>query len=79
MADILVRNLSDETVEELKRQAEDNGRSLQAEVRMLLESAVQRPKMSMADFRKLAEKLRQEVAGREHTDSGILQAEDRAR
>jgi plasmid stability protein len=79
MADILVRNLSEETVKELKRQAEQNGRSFQAEVRVLLEEAVQRPKMSMAEFRKLAEKMCQEVAGREHSDSGVLQAEDRAR
>lgn len=45
MAQILVRNLKPETVERLKSQARQNNRSLEAEVRALLESTAE-PKYS---------------------------------
>lgn len=48
--DILVRNLEKETVDELKRLAREHGRSLQAEVKEILERQVQR-RMTMAEFR----------------------------
>ena len=37
MADILIRGLSDKTVRRLRARAERHGRSLQSEVKMLLE------------------------------------------
>ena len=41
MATLTIRNLDDKTVERLKRHARQNGRSLQAEVRHILNNAAQ--------------------------------------
>ncbi|MDE0149912.1 MAG: hypothetical protein F4092_08040 [Rhodospirillaceae bacterium] len=41
MATLTIRNLDDKTVERLKHQARQNGRSLQAEVRHILNNAAQ--------------------------------------
>jgi len=78
MADILIRNLSDQTVEALKQQAEQAGRSMQAEIRILLEEAAQWRAKVLA-FKKLSEETRAELAGRTFTDSADLIAEDRLR
>lgn len=40
MAQVLVRNLDEKTVAQLKKRAAGNGRSLQAELKLLLEQAV---------------------------------------
>lgn len=42
MANIIIRNLDEETVEALKEAARCHGRSMQAEVRMILEAAMER-------------------------------------
>ena len=42
MAQLLVRNLADETVAALKRRAMDHGRSVEAEHRAILEDALKR-------------------------------------
>ena len=42
MANIMIRNLDEETVNALKEAARCSGRSMQAEVRMILEAAVDR-------------------------------------
>ncbi|MGH9459860.1 MAG: FitA-like ribbon-helix-helix domain-containing protein [Vicinamibacteria bacterium] len=76
MAQVLVRGLSDSVVARLKKRARDHRRSLQAEVRLILEQSA-RPDMTEA--RRLAARIRRELAGRKHTDSGILVAEDRDR
>jgi len=76
MAQVLVRGLSDAVVARLKKRARDHGRSLQAELRLVLEQAA---KGDMAEARRLAARIRRELAGREHTDSGMLVAEDRER
>jgi antitoxin FitA len=78
MADILVRNLSDEAVEELKMQAEENGRSLQGEVRVVLED-VAHLRTRMREFRRISEASIGELAGRPQSDSAELIAEDRLR
>lgn len=41
MATILVRNVDEAVVEQLKAQAKQHGRSMEAEVRMLLNAAVE--------------------------------------
>ena len=40
--DVLIRDLSDETVEELKKRAADNNRSLQAELKAILTETADR-------------------------------------
>jgi antitoxin FitA len=77
MAQLLVRDLSPETVERLKGQAEQNGRSLQGEAKAILESAAAIPTMNEA--RKIAEKWHRRLAGRMTSDSADLIREDRDR
>jgi plasmid stability protein len=77
MAQVLVRDLDESVVDRLKERAGQNGRSLQAELKALLES--QADLMSKADARALAARMRRRVGARPQTDSGTLQAEDRGR
>ncbi len=42
MANLSIRNLDDKVVERLKKRAKDNGRSLEAELRVLLKQAANR-------------------------------------
>jgi plasmid stability protein len=76
MAQVLVRNLDQSTVERLKRRAARSGRSLQAEAKSILENA---SRLNPASARALADKIRRQLAGRQHTDSALLVAEDRRR
>ena len=66
MAQILVRNLDDASVERLKRRASKSGRSLQAEAKLILEQAAQ---LDMAAARQLADRLRAKVGRRSTSDS----------
>ena len=79
MAQILVRNLKESTVKKLKGRAKRGGRSLQAEVKVILEEAADEPKLDMAAARKLADEIRSRFEGREFTDSVKLLREDRDR
>jgi plasmid stability protein len=74
MARILIRNLDDTVIERLKRRAAQNGRSLQAEVKMLLEQAAQ---IDMASAREMAAQIRQKSKGRLLSDSVELLREER--
>jgi plasmid stability protein len=76
MADILVRDLAPQTVERLKNRARQHGRSLQSEVKIILEEA---GTFSMEEARQVAEQWRQRLAGRVHSDSAALIREDRDR
>ena len=75
MAQVLVRDLDESVVDKLKERAGKNGRSLQAELKALLES--QAELVSKAEARALAARIRRRVGARPQTDSGSLQAEDR--
>jgi plasmid stability protein len=77
MAQVLVRDLDDTVVEALKQRAATNGRSLQAELKAILEE--QAHMAHKAGARALATRIRQRIAARAQTDSGDLQAEDRQR
>lgn len=69
MAQILVRNLDEKVVEGLKRRARSEGRSLQAEVRRILEREAQfDPQAALA----LIEKIRKSFKGRRFSDSARL-------
>jgi plasmid stability protein len=81
MPEVLVRNLDEVVVDRLKSRARENGRSLQAELKMILEEAAAssavRP--SRAEYRVLAASVRSQLSDRVQTDSVELLAEDRAR
>jgi plasmid stability protein len=79
MAQILVRDLDEGIVERLKRRAKDDGRSLQSEVRSILEQAALEPKVDMETARKICEEFRRRFKGRKFPDTVKLIREDRER
>lgn len=76
MSQLLIRDLAPETIKRLKMQAEQHGRSLQREVKRILEEAV---KFSGGEAAAVAARWRQQLAGRVLTDSAALIREDRDR
>lgn len=74
MSQLLVRNVPENIVAALKRRAKDNGRSVEAEHRALLEDAL---KPRREKFIERAAKLREETRGRIKTDSADLIRADR--
>ncbi|MBU1024098.1 hypothetical protein KKB99_07435 [bacterium] len=76
MAEILVRDLREKTVENLKKRAKKKGRSLQAEVKLILEQAAA---IDIAEARKLTEKIRISLKGGKFSDSADLIRKDRDR
>jgi len=79
MAQILVRNLDEKVVKQLKKRAKREGRSLQAEAKLILEQASQETAVDMATARKLVEEIRSQLKGRKFPDSVELIREDRDR
>jgi len=81
MSEVLVRNLDEAVVERLKARARGSGRSLQAELKLILEQAA-RPaptRSARAEYRALADRVRAALGDRPQADSAALLAEDRAR
>ena len=76
MAQILIRDLDDDIVKALKESAERSGRSLQAELKLILEEAA---RLRATEFWKLAADLRNRFQGRSLTDSVALLREHRGR
>jgi plasmid stability protein len=76
MAQVLVRGLDDGAVARLRERARRHGRSLEAELRDILETQAS---TDLAMARTLAARLRRRLAGRGHSDSAALLAEDRRR
>ncbi len=76
MSQLLIRNLEEETIELLKNQAKLHNRSLQGEVKQILEENV---KMSMNDARIKARKIRASFGKKLFSDSANLIREDRNR
>lgn len=79
MAQVLVRDLDEEVVESLKRRAKQDGRSLQSEVKFILEQAAEEPRVDMKAARALVENIRKKFKGRRFPDSVELIREDRGR
>ncbi|MBI4332700.1 MAG: hypothetical protein HY673_15630 [Chloroflexi bacterium] len=79
MAQILVRNLDEDLVERLKERAGKGGRSLQAEVKLILEQAAREPKFDMEKARKVSQLFRRRFKGRKFPDTVALIREDRGR
>ncbi|HET6520653.1 MAG TPA: hypothetical protein VFG47_12670 [Geminicoccaceae bacterium] len=77
MAQVLVRDLDERTVERLKERARTHGRSLQREAKAILEEAANAP--TVEEARAAAERVRRRFAGRTFSDSAELIREDRER
>jgi plasmid stability protein len=69
MPNILIRDLSPETVKQLKARAHRNARSMQSELKSILEGAA---KMESLDAALLSARIRRMLGDREHTDSADL-------
>ncbi len=76
MGQILVRDLNDEVIERLKMRAKQDGRSLQSEVKLILEQAA---RADVQAARRLADDIRKRFKGKKLTDSTDLIREDRDR
>lgn len=79
MSQILVRNLSKKIVRRLKERAKRDKRSLQSEVKSILEQAVNLLTIDMKTARKLSEQIQLRLKGRPFPPSLQLIREDRAR
>ena len=76
MPDIVVRGLDAQTIKRLKERAARHGRSLQAEVRLVLQQAAG---MTLADVLAEAARMRRRFKSRPMVDSCELFREDRER
>jgi antitoxin FitA len=74
MANLLIRNLDDDVLKELKAAAKAHGRSLQAEIHAVLRSACAR---RLADTRRLSSRWLKRLHGSTQSDSAALIREDR--
>ena len=74
MAQILIRNIDDATLETLKLRASQNGRSLQSEVKMILDQAAH---VDLQTARLTAARIREKLKGRSTSDSADLLREER--
>lgn len=78
MATINVRRLDEEVVRRLKRRAAENNRSLESEVRHILQCASEdKVSAKRKSFQELAARLRQRTKGRVQTPSERLIRNDR--
>jgi antitoxin FitA len=76
MAQVLIRDLDERTVEKLKRRASRNHRSLQAELQIIVERAAE---TDVVEGRAVAARIRRKLGDRKHSDSAALIAADRRR
>ena len=82
MPDLLIEDLEPDLIVRLERQAARHSRSLEEEVKAILEAAAKlppTPKLSVSETRKAAEEWHQRLAGRMASDSADLIREDRDR
>ena len=77
MAQVLVRQLNEKVVDRLKKRAKEHGRSLQSEVKTILEDAV--PDYERAWKRIDSLRLRLKRSGRKFSNSAEFIREDRER
>ena len=74
MPNVLVRDLDDDVLEQLKAAAKANRRSLQAEIHDVLRRATTR---NLAQTRRLSAKWLKRLGRSDHSDSAALIREDR--
>jgi plasmid stability protein len=75
MGSILVRGLDQKTIERLKERARLNGRTLQQEVKVLLERAAET--LTTREARRLSQRWGHRLSRRSFSDSARLIREDR--
>jgi plasmid stability protein len=76
MADLLIRNLEPVVIQQLKLRAKQHHRSLQGELRYIVEGAT---KLTMKEARKMSNAWHKHLSGGSFTDSSELLREDRKR
>ena len=76
MPDVLVRDVDEKVLEKLKNKVARNGPSLQREVQIILNEAINFEPLTDAE---VARKIKDSLRGREHSDSAELLREDRNR
>ncbi len=76
MRQLLVRNLDEDTIKRLKALAKQHGRSLQGQVKIVLEEAAMLPVNQVSA---LVERWQRRFAGKRFRDSTRLLREDRRR
>lgn len=74
MANLLIRNLDDDVLKQLKAAAKAHGRSLQAEIHEVLRNACAR---RLAETRRLSARWLERLRGSTQTDSARLIRQDR--
>jgi antitoxin FitA len=74
MASLLLRNVDDDVLRQLKAAAKAHGRSLQAEIHDLLRTASTK---SLAETRRLSTRWLKRLGGARHSDSADLIRGDR--
>lgn len=84
MVQVSVEDINPVILEKLEDIAKKHGRSLQAEIKYILEQAVQTEvtstkQVDIAAAKEKAARMRQHLAGHIHTDSAELLREDRER
>ena len=79
MAQLIVRDLDDRIIEALKARASRNQRSLEAELRVILERAAAERVFDIAEARERAERISRSLEGRHHADGVALIRDDRGR
>ncbi|GJL56681.1 MAG: hypothetical protein NPIRA02_38130 [Nitrospirales bacterium] len=77
MAQVLVRQLNEQVVERLKKRAREHGRSLQSEVKTILEEAVPDYEAAWKRIERFRKRLKE--SGRQFSDSADLIRQDRER
>lgn len=76
MPQLSVRNLDEETIKRLKALAKQHGRSLQGQVKIVLEEAAMLPANEVSA---IVEKWQRRFAGKRFSDSTRILREDRQR
>lgn len=79
MGQIIVRNLDDRVIDALKVRAARQERSLEAELRVILERAATERVIDIDEARARAERISRALEGRSHSDSAAMIREDRDR
>ncbi len=79
MGQVIVRNLDDDVISALKARARRQERSLEAELRVILERAAAERVVDIDKARARAERISRSLEGRHHSDSAAMIREDRDR
>jgi antitoxin FitA len=77
MTQLLIRDMKPEIIKRLKKRAKQNHRSLQGELKFIVENAVS--SMTMEEIKDISQVWQKRLKSHSFTDSAILLREDRNR